>query len=56
MAGYQNEKTTFLTYYTTKEALELAQALTEKAKEALAQIPGSELLRALADYLAGRKH
>ena len=52
----QNEKTTFLTYYTTEEALELAQALTEKAKEALVQIPGSELLRALADYLAGRKH
>ncbi len=52
----QNEKTTFLTYYTPDEALSLAQTLTEKAKEALAVIPNTELLCALADHLVSRKH
>ncbi|MBE6629222.1 MAG: polyprenyl synthetase family protein [Ruminococcaceae bacterium] len=52
----ENEKTTFLTYYTPDEALALAGALTERAKEALADIPNTQLLQALADYLVSRKH
>ena len=51
-----NEKTTFLTYYTTDEALQQARLVTNEAKEALAEIPNNEFLMGLADYLVSRNH
>ncbi len=48
------DKTTFLTYYTSDEAMRLAAEITQKAKEELNGIPGAEHLLALADYLLGR--
>lgn len=52
----ENEKTTFLTYFTTEEALAYARAVTEDAKEALAGLPQAEFLLGLADYLVSRDH
>jgi geranylgeranyl pyrophosphate synthase len=52
----ENEKTTFLTYYTTDEALAYARAVTKEAKEALTGLPQTELLTGLADYLVSRNH
>ena len=52
----ENEKTTFLTYFTPAEALEHARAVTEDAKEALAGFPRNKFLLDLADYLVGRDH
>ncbi len=52
----ENEKTTFLTYYTTDEALAYARAVTTEAKEALAGLPHTEFLLGLADYLVSRNH
>ncbi len=49
-------KTTFLTYYTAKEALALAGELTHRAKSELPRIKGSDVLLALADYLERRTH
>ena len=52
----ENEKTTFLTYFTTDEALAYARAVTKEAKEALAGLPQTEFLQGLADYLVSRNH
>lgn len=52
----ENEKTTFLTYFTPNEALDHARAVTKEAKEALAGIPQTEFLTGLADYLVTRDH
>ena len=52
----ENEKTTFLTYYTTDEALQQARTVTNEAKEALAEMPHNEFLMGLADYLVSRNH
>lgn len=52
----ENEKTTFLTYYTPSEALALAAQLTEEAKRSLENTQGAEYLLALADYLVQRKN
>jgi geranylgeranyl diphosphate synthase type II len=52
----ENEKTTFLTYFSPNEALEYARAVTKEAKEALAGIPQTEFLTGLADYLVTRDH
>lgn len=52
----ENEKTTFLTYFTPNEALDHARAVTKEAKEALAGLPQTEFLIGLADYLVNRDH
>jgi geranylgeranyl pyrophosphate synthase len=52
----ENEKTTFLTYFTPAEALEYARAVTTDAKEALAGYPNTDFLLGLADYLVNRDH
>lgn len=52
----ENEKTTFLTYFTVDEALNEARAVTKEAKEALADLPQSTFLMELADYLLSRNH
>lgn len=52
----ENQKTTFLTYYTTAEALAMADEITQTAKAALDGIPGAEALLELADYLVSRKN
>jgi geranylgeranyl diphosphate synthase type II len=52
----QNKKTTFLTYYSTQEALQLAAQITARAKKALDGIEGAEVLLALADYLVDRRN
>ena len=52
----ENEKTTFLTYFTTDEALDYARAVTTEAKEALTGLPSSAILQELADYLVSRDH
>ena len=52
----QNQKTTFLTYYSVKQALDLAREVTACAKNALAGMEGNEFLLALADYLIERKN
>ena len=52
----ENEKTTFLTYFTVDEALEYAGAVTTEAKEALAGLPQTDFLLGLADYLVNRDH
>ncbi len=52
----ENEKTTFLTYFTPDEALDFARAVTKDAKEALAGLPQTEFLQGLADYLVNRDH
>ena len=51
----QDNKTTFMTYMTPKEAFAYAEQLTEEAKAALRDYPGSELLSELADYLLTRQ-
>ena len=52
----ENEKTTFLTYFTPAEALDYARAVTTDAKEALAGYPNTDFLLGLADYLVNRDH
>jgi geranylgeranyl diphosphate synthase type II len=52
----ENDKTTFLTYYTPEQALALADEITQQAKAALDGIEGCEVLCALADYLVKRKN
>ena len=52
----QNQKTTFLTYYSVEEALQLAAQITQRAKNALDGIAGTEVLLALADYLVDRRN
>ena len=50
------EKNSFLKYYTLQEAQALAAALTDDAITAIAAIPGSERLCALAKYLQTRAY
>ena len=50
-----NSKTTFLTHMTISEAGEIAEQLTEEAKEAVSSFENAENLMALADYLLVRK-
>lgn len=52
----ENEKTTFLTYFTPEEALQRAREVTEEAKGALAAYPHAAFLLGLADYLVSRDH
>ncbi len=52
----ENEKTTFLTYFTPDEALDHARAVTKEAKEALAGLSQAGFLHGLADYLVSRDH
>ena len=53
--GEEEEKTTFLTFMTRKEAKEYAMALTEKAVKAISAIENNETLTALAYFLSDRK-
>ena len=50
------EKNSFLKYYTLTEAQSLADELTDGAITAIAGIPGSERLVALAKYLQNRSY
>jgi geranylgeranyl diphosphate synthase type II len=50
----ENEKTTFLSFYTVEQAKKLAAELTEKAVALLDGIDGCDTLRALAYYLLER--
>lgn len=52
----QNQKTTFLTYYSIEQALQQAHELTDGAKKALAGMENNAVLLALADYLTERKN
>ncbi len=52
----QNQKTTFLTYYSIEQALQQARELTDGAKKALAGMENNAVLLALADYLTERKN
>ena len=49
-------KTTFLSYYSTDEAMSYARRLTEGAKGAIGHMEGSEELCLLADLLLGRSN
>ncbi|MBR3863343.1 MAG: polyprenyl synthetase family protein [Clostridia bacterium] len=51
----KQNKTTFLCYYTPKEALAYAKRVTEAAKAEISSYEGSEFLLALADKLIERK-
>ena len=51
----KQHKTTFLSYYTAREALDYAKRVSDEAKAAIAHLEGSEFLLAMADYLIGRK-
>ena len=50
----KNGKCTYLTYMSVEDATEEAKARTQRAKEAIAQIEGSDELRTLADALLTR--
>ncbi len=49
-----NNKTTFLNFYTIEEAMKYARTLTDLAVAALEGMPGCELLTSLAYYLLSR--
>ncbi len=51
----EQNKTTFISYYTPKEALAYAHRVTEAAKAAIADFDGAEVLLRLADHLIDRK-
>ncbi len=51
-----NNKTTFLTFMTADEAMSEAKAVTDSAKNAIADFVGSEILLDLADYLLEREN
>ncbi|MBE6603192.1 MAG: polyprenyl synthetase family protein [Ruminococcaceae bacterium] len=51
----KQNKTTFLCYYTPKEALAYAKRVTDAAKAEISSYEGSEFLQALADKLIERK-
>ncbi len=53
--GEEDEKTTFLSFMTTDEARQYADALTEKAVKAVSGLKNNETLIALAYYLAKRQ-
>ena len=50
-----NNKTTFLTFMTSQEAMKEAQKATESAKNAVSSFEGHEILCELADYLLERE-
>lgn len=52
----EHNKTTFLTYFDCEGAKRYAEALTEKAIQAVAPLPDSQTLVALAQYLLERKN
>ena len=52
----EQNKTTFMSFYTVEEAEAYASELTAKAVSALADLPHSEELTDLAVYLLNRKH
>lgn len=52
--GEEEQKTTYLSFYTPDAAKSVARALTDAAIEVLRDYPGSELLTSLAEYLYGR--
>lgn len=54
-ADSAREKTTFLSYFTAKEALAFAAKTTEEAKAAISGLSGCEVLLSLADYLIDRR-
>jgi geranylgeranyl pyrophosphate synthase len=49
------DKTTFMRYYTPEEALALAARINGEAKAAIADLPGAALLIEFADSLLGRR-
>ncbi len=51
----EQNKTTFISYYTPEEALAYAYRVTEHAKAAIAHLKGAEVLLCLADHLVGRR-
>ena len=51
----EQNKTTFISYYTPEEALGYAHRVTERAKASIAHLKGAEVLLALADHLIDRK-
>jgi len=52
----ENDKNTFMSFYSVEEALKYAGELTGEAKAAVLKYDGSELLCTLADYLLSRKN
>lgn len=52
----KNQKTTYLTFMPIETAEDLAKAITDKAKEAVAPYDPAGILTALADYLTERKN
>ena len=52
----RSEKTTFLSFYSIEDAIAYAERLTKQAISAVAEMPGSEVLIALAEYLLQRKY
>lgn len=50
----ENNKTTFLTYYTVEEAKKYARTLTEEAVQSIKELPDNEVLTYLAYYLLER--
>ena len=55
-ADAKMNKVTFMSFYSVSEARAYAARLTEEAKNAIAFLPESETLCALADYLLERNH
>lgn len=55
-ADAKMNKVTFMSFYSVNEARAYAARLTEEAKNAIAFLPESETLCALADYLLERNH
>ena len=52
----ENGKTTFLSFMSVDEARKYALDLTDRAKKAIEEYPGSEMLISLADYLLYRNY
>jgi geranylgeranyl pyrophosphate synthase len=50
----KNGKSTYLSFMTHEEAMAEARARTSRAKKAIQDIPGSDMLIVLADYLLDR--
>ena len=52
----KKQKTTFMSYYSPREALAYARRVSDEAKAAIAAYPGADFLLALADYLIDRRY
>ena len=52
----ENNKTTFMTYYTPEAALQFAARITGEAKDAVAAFENAEVLLELADFLIDRRY